>query len=131
MSQKVRPFLLFSGQAEEAMNYYVSLLPAAQILAVTRYGKDEPGAQGSIKNALVCIGGHTLLCTDSIVQHNFTFTSALSLQVRCDSQEEIRRLATALSEGGSVFMPLGDYGFSQQFAWVSDCFGVSWQLNLE
>jgi len=45
--------------------------------------------------------------------------------------EEIGRLASVLAEGGAVLMPLGGYGFSRQFAWVNDRYGISWQLNLE
>jgi predicted 3-demethylubiquinone-9 3-methyltransferase (glyoxalase superfamily) len=71
-----------------------------------------------------------VLCSDSYVKHEFTFTPAISLFVRCESEDGIRRLSTSLSEGGKTFMPLGNYGFSRQFAWVSDRYGVAWQLNL-
>ena len=60
----------------------------------------------------------------------FTFTPSISLFVECESDAEIERLAGALGEGGQFMMPLGDYGFSRRFAWVSDRFGVSWQINL-
>ena len=72
----------------------------------------------------------TTLCTDSIVKHGFSFTPALSLFVDCESEEEITLLSSALSDGGTTFMPLGNYGFSRKFAWASDRYGVSWQLNL-
>ncbi len=49
----------------------------------------------------------------------------------CSSEEQIDRLSVTLGEGGKVYMPLGDYGFSRKFAWVGDRFGVTWQLNLE
>ena len=67
---------------------------------------------------------------DSAAPHAFTFTPAMSLFVECESEEEIRRLYSALSNAGQVLMPLDDYGFSKQFGWVNDRFGVSWQLNL-
>jgi uncharacterized glyoxalase superfamily protein PhnB len=54
----------------------------------------------------------------------------ISLLVNCESEGEIARLAGPLSEGGTTFMPLGNYGFSRKFARVSDRFGVPWQLSL-
>jgi predicted 3-demethylubiquinone-9 3-methyltransferase (glyoxalase superfamily) len=54
----------------------------------------------------------------------------MSFFVDCESETEITRLCSALKEGGEELMPLGSYGFSRQFAWVNDRFGVSWQLNL-
>ncbi len=127
---KVHPFLMFEGRAEEAMNFYVSLFPGSRVNEVIRYGPNQAGPEGSILRAAFTVGGQTVRCSDSYVKHEFSFTPAISLFVRCESEEEIRRLSTSLSEGGKIFMPLGNYGFSRQFAWVSDRFGVSWQLNL-
>lgn len=131
MKTKVRPFLMFEGQAEEAMNFYVSLFPGSEACEVVRYGPGQAGPEGSIMKAAFTVGGQTVLCTDSFVKHGFTFTPAMSFFVACESGEEIRRLAAALSEGGNTLMPLGNYGFSQQFTWISDRYGVSWQLNLD
>jgi predicted 3-demethylubiquinone-9 3-methyltransferase (glyoxalase superfamily) len=122
---------MFQGKAEEAMNFYVSQFPGSEIIELVRYGAGEAGAEGSIMRAAFTVGGQTVLCTDSAVQHNFTFTPAISLLVSSESEAEIRQLSAALSEGGSVFMPLGGYGFSRLFAWVSDRFGVSWQLSFD
>jgi predicted 3-demethylubiquinone-9 3-methyltransferase (glyoxalase superfamily) len=122
---------MFEGRAEEAMNFYVSLFPGSEITELVRYAAGQPGAEGSIKKAAFTVGGQAVLCTDSAVHHDFTFTPATSFFVSCESEAEIRRLSVALSEGGSQFMPLGEYGFSRLFAWVSDRFGVSWQLNLD
>jgi predicted 3-demethylubiquinone-9 3-methyltransferase (glyoxalase superfamily) len=128
---KVLPFLMFEGKAEEAMNFYVSVIPNGTIIDVVRYGPGQPGPESSVMKASFSIGGQTVMCTDSFVKHGFTFTPASSLFVTCASEEEIGRLSSALSDGGAVLMPLGNYGFSRQFAWVNDRFGVSWQLNLD
>jgi predicted 3-demethylubiquinone-9 3-methyltransferase (glyoxalase superfamily) len=130
MSDHVLPYLMFEGQAEEAMRFYVSLFPGARVLEIARYGKNAPGAEGTVSRARFDIGGQTILCTDSIVRHAFTFTPATSLFVQCRSRERMRQLVERLSEGGKVFMPLDDYGFSKLFAWVADKFGVSWQLSM-
>ncbi len=127
---KVLPFLMFQGKAEEAMTFYVSQVPGSDILEIERYGPGGPGAEGSVKRATVSIGGQRFLCIDSPTAHAFSFTPSFSLFVTCESEDEIARLAAGLSEGGAVFMPLGQYGFSRRFAWVNDRFGVSWQLNL-
>jgi predicted 3-demethylubiquinone-9 3-methyltransferase (glyoxalase superfamily) len=126
----VHPFLMFEGKAEEAMNFYVSLFEDAKVIEILRYGPNQPGKEGSVMRASFSIGGQTVLCIDSVVSHGFSFTPAFSLFVDCESEDQITRLSSALSEGGNTFMPLDSYGFSRKFAWVSDRFGVSWQLNL-
>lgn len=58
------------------------------------------------------------------------FTPAISLFVECDTEQEIEQLFHKLSEGGAVLMPLSSTPISKSFGWVSDRYGVSWQLNL-
>jgi predicted 3-demethylubiquinone-9 3-methyltransferase (glyoxalase superfamily) len=130
MSTKVRPFLMFEGKAEEAMRFYVSLFPGGEITHISRYGSGGPGPEGSVIVATFTIAGQAVMCSDSFVKHDFTFTPASSLFVDCTSEDELRRLVAALSDGGKTLMPLDNYGFSRQFAWVNDRYGVSWQLNL-
>jgi len=126
----IRPFLMFEGKAEEAMNFYVSLFPDAKVIDIERYGANRAGGEGSVLKASFSIGNQTVLCTDSIVKHTFSFTPAFSFFVDCASEEEIRRVYAALAAGGAELMPLGEYGFSRKFAWINDRYGVSWQLNL-
>jgi predicted 3-demethylubiquinone-9 3-methyltransferase (glyoxalase superfamily) len=130
MANSVTPFLMFEGPAEAAMNFYVSLFPGSTVDRVERYGPGEPGAEGSIKLATFTVAGQRLLCIDSPIKHAFTFTPSISLFVECASEAELDSVFGQLSAGGSVLMPPGGYGFSTKFAWVSDRFGVSWQLNL-
>jgi len=130
MGVVVRPFLMFQGDAEAAMTFYVSVFPDAEIVQIDRYGPAEAGAEGSVLKATLRIGDQTLACVDSPVKHSFGFTPAISLFVDCQSEDDVNRLAEALAEGGEVLMELADYGFSTRFAWVNDRFGVSWQLNL-
>jgi predicted 3-demethylubiquinone-9 3-methyltransferase (glyoxalase superfamily) len=130
MGVSALPFLMFEGRAEEAMNFYVSLIPGSRILEIVRYAAGGPGAEGSVMMGRFSVGGQTVMCTDSFVKHDFTFTPAFSLFVTCESEEQIAQLFSALSGGGAALMPLGDYGFSRRFGWVNDRFGVSWQLNL-
>jgi predicted 3-demethylubiquinone-9 3-methyltransferase (glyoxalase superfamily) len=75
------------------------------------------------------LAGHRLACLDSPVQHAFTFTPAMSLFVDCTDEAEFDRAFGTLSDGGAALMPPGNYGFSTKFAWLTDRFGVSWQLN--
>lgn len=131
MKTTVCPFLLFQGHADEAIHFYVSLFPGSEVLDITRYAAGDPGPEGTISKASFTIAGQKVMCTDSWIKHDFTFNPAVSFFVTCDSEDELRRLLAALSDHGKTLMPLDNYGFSRLFAWVSDRFGVSWQLNLE
>lgn len=100
-------------------------------MSIHRYGANEAGAEGTVVHATFSLYGQVLMCMDSHVKHDFTFTPSLSLYVACATEEEIDRLFEKLSQDGKVFMPLMTYPFSDKFAWVADKYGVSWQLNLE
>jgi predicted 3-demethylubiquinone-9 3-methyltransferase (glyoxalase superfamily) len=129
--QKFTTFLMFDGKAEKAMNLYTSLFKQSAILNITRYSKNEAGAEGSVQHATFTLNGQEFMCIDSNAQHAFTFTPSISLYVRCESEEEIDRVFAALAQDGQILMPLDQYPFSKKFAWLSDRFGVSWQLSLE
>lgn len=130
MTEKVTTFLMFEGQAEEAMTFYISLFPDSGIQQIRRYGPEGPGREGSVLHAVFTLAGRPHMAIDSPSPHAFTFTPSMSLFVTCESEAELDRLFAALSEGGEVLMPRDNYGFSRRFAWVADRFKVSWQLNL-
>ena len=100
MPQRVRPFLMFEGKAEEAMTFYVSLFPDGRIVDITLYGPGQAGPEGSVKVANFTVGGQTVMCIDSPAKHAFTFTPAFSLFVDCDSEEDIRRLRRSSARAG-------------------------------
>ncbi|MBS4196259.1 VOC family protein [Lederbergia citri] len=122
---KATPFLMFQGNAEEAINFYISIFEDSEITSLTR-----GGTEGSVMKATFTINGQEFMCIDSDIKHDFTFTPSLSIFITCDTEKEIDELFEKLSDGGGVLMPIGDYGFSKKFGWVNDKFGVSWQLNL-
>jgi predicted 3-demethylubiquinone-9 3-methyltransferase (glyoxalase superfamily) len=128
--QKIITFLMFEGEAEEAMTFYVSLFEDAEVLAITRYGAGDAGAVGTVQHATFTLAGQQFMCIDSSETHEFSFTPSISLYVQCETEDEIDRLYAALSEKGEALMPLGSYGFSTKFGWTMDRFGVSWQLSL-
>ncbi|WP_018211465.1 VOC family protein [Desulfitobacterium hafniense] len=130
--QKITTFLMFQdGNAEEVMNFYISLFDNSKIVNIIRYGANEAGQEGTVMHAVFSLNGQEYMCIDSYVKHEFTFTPAMSLYVTCDSKEEIDKVFEKLSEGGKILMPLDTYPFSERFGWVNDKYGVSWQLSFE
>lgn len=127
---KVTPFLMFQGNAEEAMNYYTSLIEDSEIISITRYGANDAGEEESVVQAAFSLKGQEFMCIDSNTNHDFTFTPSFSLFMTCDTEEEITRLYKSLTEGGNILMPLNEYPFCKKFVWFVDKFGVSWQLTL-
>lgn len=128
----IATFLTFQkNDAEEAMNFYVGLFEDAEVISVQRHGAEGPAKEGSILVAKFRLKGMHLMCSDSYVKHAWDFTPGVSLFVECQSTEELEKYFKALSENGTVMMPVDNYGFSQKFAFVEDRFGISWQLNLE
>jgi predicted 3-demethylubiquinone-9 3-methyltransferase (glyoxalase superfamily) len=124
------PFLTFTGQAEEAMRFYVSTFPEAEVLHLDRYGPDDTGREGTVKGAAFAISDQTLRCIDSPDAHAFGFTPAVSFFFDCRDEATFNALFDRLCDQGSVFMPPDRYPFARRFAWLSDRYGVSWQLSV-
>lgn len=128
---KIMPFLMFQdGIAEEAMNFYTTMISDSKITSISRYEANETGDEGTIRQATFSLKGQEFMCIDSNVKHEFTFTPSFSIYMTCDSEDEINHLYETLLQDGQALMPLNDYGFSQKFGWLNDRYGVSWQLNL-
>ncbi len=114
--QKIVPFLWFDHQAEEAMNFYVSLFHDSKVLSVTRYGAAGPGPKGSVMSATFQLEGQEFYALNGGPQ--FSFTPAISLFVNCEAQQEVDELWEKLSEGGE----------KQPCGWLKDRYGLSWQI---
>src|SRR5215831_12658811 len=96
--QKITPFLWFDGKAEEAMNFYVSVIPNSKVLSVTRVGDAGPGPKGSVLTAKFQLHGVEFVALNGGPQ--FKFTEAVSFVINCETQEEVNKYWHALSAGG-------------------------------
>ncbi len=114
--QKITPFLWFNDQAEEAMNFYVSIFKDSRIIGVSRYGEAGPGPKGMVMTATFQIEGLEFTALNGGPQ--FKFTEAISFHVDCETQQEVDHLWDKLSEGGE----------KGQCGWLKDQYGVSWQI---
>jgi predicted 3-demethylubiquinone-9 3-methyltransferase (glyoxalase superfamily) len=115
--QKIVPFLWYKDMlAEEAANFYVSVIKGARITEIMRSGKAGPGPVGSVVTVEFEIGGQTFVALNG--NPEFEFTMAMSLMINCDTQEEIDTYWEKLSTGGQKV----------QCGWLTDKFGVSWQI---
>lgn len=124
--EKITPFLMFEGNAEEAIYFYTSVFSKPEIKFFKRY---EAGAEGPVEVAVFSLNGQEFRCIDSIAKYGFTFTASISLFAECDTEKEIDDAFEKFSEGGQVLMPLTTYPFTNKFGRVADKFGVSWQLT--
>lgn len=115
--QKITTFLTYSDQAEEAAEFYVSVFPNSRIRNVTHYGAAGPGAEGSVMTVEFELDGQEFIALNG--GPHFTFTDGISLSVDCPTQDEIDRYWEKLSEGGQ----------KRVCGWLTDRFGVSWQVN--
>jgi predicted 3-demethylubiquinone-9 3-methyltransferase (glyoxalase superfamily)/uncharacterized protein YndB with AHSA1/START domain len=114
--KKITPFLWFDDQAEEAMNFYISIFKNSRILRITRFGDEVPGPKGKVMTATFVLDGQELMALNGGPE--FKFNEAVSFFVNCETQEEVDELWEKLSEGGEK----GECG------WLKDKYGLSWQI---
>ena len=89
MAREISPFLMFEGQAEEAMNFYVTLVRRQPDRAGHPLWRRHAGAGGHHRHRRFTLGGRQFLCSDSYVSHAFSFTPSISIFVECVSEAEI------------------------------------------
>lgn len=115
--QKISPCLWFDGQAEEAMNFYVSIFRNAKAGQILRWGKEAPEKQGSVLMVTFELDGQTFQALNGGPEHKFN--EAISLSIDCKSQAEVDHYWNALTADG---------GKEVACSWLKDKFGVSWQV---
>jgi predicted 3-demethylubiquinone-9 3-methyltransferase (glyoxalase superfamily) len=115
---KIAPCLWFDGQAEEAAEFYTSLLPDSRIKSVNRAAADTPsGPRGSVLSVDFTLAGQDFMGLNG--GPDFTFNEAISFSIDCADQAEVDRYWDRLVEGGGEHSVCG---------WLKDRFGVSWQV---
>jgi predicted 3-demethylubiquinone-9 3-methyltransferase (glyoxalase superfamily) len=120
MTQKITTFLTFKKGAEDAAKLYTSLFKNSKINDTSRYPQDVPGGvkAGDVMTVAFTLDGQDFVALNG--GEPFSFTDGISLSVRAETQEEIDKLTDSLIAGGGTEGPCG---------WVTDRFGVSWQIN--
>ena len=114
--QRITPFLWFDGQAEEAMNFYVSVFTNSKVLSVNRYGKGAPMPEGTVLTTSFELNGLKFVALNGGPMYKFS--PATSFVVDCDNQAEVDYYWDKLGAGGK----------HNQCAWLDDQFGVTWQI---
>ncbi len=114
---KITPCLWFDTDGEEAANFYTSVFPNSRIVEITHYGSAGPRPEGTVLTVEFELDGQRFTALNGGPE--FTFNEAISFQVSCDTQDEVDRYWSRLSEGGEE----GPCG------WLKDRFGLSWQVT--
>jgi len=115
--QRITPFLWFDNNAEEAMNFYISIFKNSKVLRVMRYGEAGPGPAGTVMTAEFELDGQQFAGRNG--GPRFKFTEAVSFTVKCETQEEVDYYWDKLSEGGE----------KSRCGWLKDKFGLWWQVE--
>ena len=115
---KIRPFLWFDKEAEEAANFYVSVFKNSKVRTVARYPEGSPAPVGSVMTVEFQLDGQDFIALNA--GPHFKFTEAISFVVDCEDQEEVDYFWNKLTADG---------GQESQCGWLKDKFGLSWQIT--
>ena len=114
--QPITPCLWFDDKAEQAVRFYTSILPNSKIGQISHYGASGPRPKGLVMTVAFKLNGQDFMALNG--GPNFTFSPAISLVIKCETQDEIDRYWDKLSADKDA----------EQCGWLKDKFGVSWQI---
>jgi len=115
--QQITPFLWFDANAEEAVNFYVSVFKDAKIISTARYGEAGPGPAGSVMTMKFQLDGTEFVALNG--GPHFAFSPAVSFVINCETQSEVDH----------YWDQFGKDGKPMQCGWITDRFGVTWQVT--
>jgi PhnB protein len=133
---KWNPYLAFNNQCREAFEFYEKCL-GGKIVAMIPYGdtparEHMPASTGArIMHARIVLGDQVLMGCDAHPEMPYDGIRGCDVAVQVKTPDEAERLFAALSEGGTVQMPIGETFWSLRFAMLTDRFGVPWMINCE
>jgi len=115
--QKITPFLWFDDNAEDAIEFYMSVFPDSRLVRASRHGDAGPGGKAKLFVATFELAGQTFMALNG--GPHFKFTEAISLYVDVATQAELDRIWDAFLDHG---------GTATQCGWLKDRYGLSWQI---
>lgn len=126
-------FLSFNGNAQKAMEFYQLILPDVRTESLTLFGKDDPnGEEGKVLNGTLSIADQSIMFMDMQPAYPAPpFSWAASLLINCATESEFELIFNALSQNGNVMMDPEPVFHMRKCTWVTDQFGVTWQLIWE
>ncbi len=116
--QKISPFLWFEDNADDAVNFYVSVFKNAKITSKQKFSDDVPGPKGKVMTIGFELEGQQFTALNGGPVEGFKFNPSISFVVDCETQEEVDYYWEKLSSDPS----------SEQCGWLKDKFGLSWQI---
>jgi len=130
--QRITPFLTFHGNAEEAMNFYASVLPGAKIESIVKFEKGGRGDEGKVMTGILSFMEQRFMFMDMSAEYDCpTFSWTTSFYLDCRDEAEFDAIFDGLAKDGIVMMKEEPFMNFRKVAWVTDKFGVTWQPVLE
>jgi len=114
---KITPFLWFDDQAEEAVDFYLTVFPNSRVVRTVRHGDAGPGPAGSVVTIHFELDGNEFIALNGGPDH-YGFDESVSFWVNCTSEEEVDHYWSALTEGGEEIA----------CGWLRDRYGLRWQI---
>ncbi len=127
MKNKADTFLIFTGNAEAAMNFYAALFENSSIDLMVKYTPKESGKAG-VKKGILRLNGQEFICCDQTNDPTPISTDLTVICVECKSEKDLKTKRNALAEGGQILAPLENYNSNRSSVKVRDKFGLLWQL---
>jgi len=131
---KLNPYLIFAGNAEEALNFYKEAL-GGEITMISRYGDSPMPCDEDYKNKLMhsrlVFDGNLVMISDGMKGQPVSIGGIVQLSIEVESIERINEVFAKMSEGGKVTMELQDTFWGARFGMLQDKYGISWMFNHE